>query len=64
LANVFNNQTSDHVVCAVGGNNNFVVSASYSNTTFLIVGTAINAQAPPPPSQTADGLKGTIHVGN
>jgi hypothetical protein len=63
LTNVFNNQQSDHVACGVGANNNFTVASSASNTTFLVVGTAPNAQAPPPPSNLSDSLKGTIHVG-
>src|ERR1700759_5650860 len=52
--NVFNNQQGNHVACNVGGNNDFVVSSTYSNNTFLVVGTAPNANQPPPPSNLAD----------
>ena len=62
--NVFENESSNHVVCQVGGNNNFTVASAYSNTVITTVGTDGNAQQPPPPSDITENVKGTIHVGS
>lgn len=64
LANVFVNEQNDHEPCSVGGNNDFTVASAYSNSTFYIIATNPNAQAPPPPAPLGDTLKGTIHVGS
>jgi hypothetical protein len=64
LANVFTSEQSDHVQCAAGPANSFTFLSQYANTVVTIVGTAINAAAPPPPNRITDILKGTIHVGS
>jgi hypothetical protein len=64
LANVFTGQQNDHEPCSAGGNNIFALTSQYAGATILIVGTAPNATAPPPPSDTTATLHGTIHVGN
>jgi hypothetical protein len=62
--NVFNNESSNHVVCQVGGNNNFVVASAYANTVIETVGTNVNAAQPAPPVEITENVKGTIHVGS
>jgi hypothetical protein len=62
--NVFVGESGNHVVCQAGGNNNFVVASTYSNTTITLVGTNVNALQPPPPTGIGESVKGTVKVGN